>query len=89
MAIGVSFLVSLTLRVIAASGSTIELVESAPIETTPVAMRSSTVSIYRRRSSSCRFFRSSVFWLAASSTAIELNASMSDPNSSRVSGWMR
>ena len=36
---------------------------SAPIETTPVAMRSRIVSIYRRRSSSCRFFRSSVFWL--------------------------
>ena len=62
---------------------------SAPMETTPVAMRSRIVSIYLRRSSSCRFFRYSVFWLMASSAAIELNASMREPNSSRVSGSMR
>ena len=52
----------------------VSICPSAPSDTTPVAIRSRTVSMYRRRSSSCWFLRSrssrecsSFCWLAASS----------------------
>ena len=59
------------------------------IDTTPVVMRSRIVSTYRRRCSRASVVCSMRRRELASSTAIVLNASVSDPNSSSLCGSIR